>query len=85
LLTKILAKRAGIGCGDLSISFGDAHIYSNHIEQVDEQMTRTVRQFPTLKISDEVLKLADLSELTVDMLELKGYYPYPALKGEVAV
>ena len=85
LLTNLLAFRAGIGCEDLIISFGDAHIYSNHIEQVKEQLARPVGYFPGLHLDEKIKTLPDLRDLTIDMIDVFGYQPLPALKGEVAV
>lgn len=68
--------------GTLTISFGDAHIYLNHMEQVDEQLTRSPVAPPALTLADPV---RDIDDFTFDHVELYGYAPHPALRGEVAV
>lgn len=85
LLTSILAARAGLNKHSLAVHFGDAHVYANHLDQVEEQLGREVRSRPVLGMSNDVLKAADLRELTPDMFSIVLYNPHPALKGEVAV
>lgn len=82
LLTMMMAQVSGLKPGVFVHSFGDVHIYSNHVEQVKEQLSRTPRPFPAMKINPEVKNLFDfkLSDFT-----LENYDPHPAIKGEVAV
>lgn len=63
-------------------TYGDLHIYQNHREQVDLQMTRLHRKLPKLWLNP---KVKDLFEFTFEDIALKDYDPHPAIKGEVAV
>lgn len=85
MLTNILAFRAGLRPWKLKFSFGDVHIYENHLEQVQEQLGRMPKELPTLRIQEVVKTLPDLKDLTIDMLSIEGYDPWPKLPGEVAV
>lgn len=82
LLTMMMAQVCGLQCGDFVHTFGDAHIYSNHFEQVKEQLSREPRPYPTMKINPEVRDLFafDYSDFT-----LENYDPWPAIKAPVAV
>jgi len=82
LLTIILAKIAGLEPGEFIHTFGDVHIYENHVEQVKEQLKRTPRPFPTIKINGEMRKL---DNFTPDKIILENYNPYPPIKGELTV
>lgn len=82
LLTIILAQVTGYKPGEFVHTFGDAHIYKNHIEQVKEQLTREPRPFPTLKIDPSV---KDIDDFKPEHALLEGYDPHPALKGELTV
>jgi thymidylate synthase len=82
LFTHLLAHVTGLGAGEFIHTFGDAHIYENHIEQVKEQLTRTPRPLPKLEIDPELRRLDDSK---VEYVRLVGYQPYPPLRGEVAV
>ncbi|MEK7534393.1 MAG: thymidylate synthase [Patescibacteria group bacterium] len=82
LLTIILAKIAGLTPGEFIHTFGDVHIYENHIEQVKEQLKRTPRPFPTINIEGEMKKLEDF---TPDKIILENYNPYPPIKGELTI
>lgn len=82
LLTMMLAQVCGYEVGDFVHTFGDAHIYSNHIEQVQLQLTRDFRPLPTMKINPEVKNIFDF---TYEDFELINYDPHPHIKGEVAV
>lgn len=86
LLTTMVADVTGLTPGDLVISYGDAHIYNNHIDQVRQQLLRSPRAAPKLSVK----RLGMGVERTIDdfMFEdfkLEGYDPHPAIKGEVAV
>ena len=63
-------------------TFGDAHIYENHIDQVKEELKRKPKPLPTIKIDKSVKEIDDFS---VDKVELIGYDPHPGLKGELTV
>ena len=82
LLTHLVAKVAGLGVGDYIHTFGDAHIYENHLDQVDEQLTRTPRPSPRLELDEAI---SSIDELQWGQIRLRDYDPHPALKGEVAV
>ncbi len=82
LLTMMVAQVSGLEAGDFIHTLGDAHIYSNHMEQVALQLTRVPRPLPTLRINPEV---RDLFAFRFDDFELVNYDPYPAIKAPVAV
>lgn len=82
LLTMMLAQVCGYEVGDFVHTFGDAHIYSNHLEQVQLQLTRDFRPLPTMKINPEVKNIFDF---TYEDFELINYDPHPHIKGAVAV
>ena len=68
--------------GDFIHTLGDAHIYLNHIEQVEEQLRRTPRPLPKMIINPEV---KNIFQFKYDDFHLEGYDPWPAIKGEVSV
>lgn len=82
LLVYLMAYKLDLQPGTLVHTFGDVHIYENHMEQVNEQLTRDPRPLPTLEVSGE---FDDLCEATMDNLTLTGYDPHPAIKAPVAV
>lgn len=82
LLTMILAKIAGYEPGEFIHTFGDAHLYENHIEQAREQLLRTPKDFPQIKIDASVKSLADFKP---ESITLENYNPHPALKGELTI
>lgn len=82
LLLMMVAQVTGLEAGDFVHTIGDAHIYSNHFEQVDMQIQRTHRELPKMKINPMV---AHIDNFTYDDFELIGYDPHPAIKGDVAV
>jgi thymidylate synthase len=82
LLTCLIARATGLEPGDFIHTFGDAHIYTNHLDQVDEQLTRYPLPPPSLEVVGEV---GDLARVTRDQIRLVGYRSWPALRGEVAV
>ncbi|PJE63730.1 thymidylate synthase [Candidatus Roizmanbacteria bacterium CG10_big_fil_rev_8_21_14_0_10_45_7] len=82
LLTMMIAQVTGLTPGDFVHTFGDAHIYSNHIEQVTLQLSRTPRLFPTMKINQDV---HDINRFDYKDFTLEGYDPYPGIKAPVAV
>ena len=82
LLTHMLANVLGIGVGEFVHTIGDTHIYKDHIEQVNLQLTRTPRPLPKLIIKRHC---NSITEFTADDFELVGYDPYPVIKGKVSV
>jgi thymidylate synthase len=82
LLTHLIAKVAELEAFEFIHTFGDAHIYENHLEQVSEQLTRQPFPLPNLVIDDGVQNLDDLSP---DQFRLDNYQHHPRLTGEVAV
>lgn len=82
LLTMMVAQVCGLKLGDFVHTLGDAHIYSNHMEQVQEQLSRELRALPTMRINPEV---KDIFSFKFDDFTLENYDPHPAIKGVVAV
>ena len=82
LLTMMIAQVCGLKLGDFVHTLGDAHIYSNHFEQVNEQLTRQPRALPKMLINPEVKSIFDFK---FEDFTLEDYDPYPAIKGTVAV
>jgi thymidylate synthase len=83
LLTHLLARTVGLRVGELIHTMGDAHIYENHLEQVDEQLRREPRPLPHLWLDPAV---TDVDEFTSSaQARIEGYDPHPRLNGEVAV
>lgn len=82
LLTMMIAQVTGLKPGEFIHTFGDAHIYLNHIEQVKTQIQREPRKLPILEIKREV---TDIDDFTFEDFEIIGYDPHPHIKGEVAV
>lgn len=82
LLTMMVAQVCGLKLGDFVHTLGDAHIYSNHFDQVNEQLTRDLRPLPTMRINPHVKNIFDFK---FEDFELEGYDPHPAIKGVVAV
>ncbi|MDR4888609.1 thymidylate synthase [Fredinandcohnia sp. QZ13] len=82
LLTHLIAYECGLEVGDFIHTIGDAHIYTNHIEQVNLQLSRDPRPFPTLKLNPAVESVFDFE---MDDLEIVGYEPHPSIKAPVAV
>ncbi len=82
LLTLMLAQVCGYKPGDFIHTFGDAHIYENHMTQVKEQLSRTPRPFPTIKLNPKVGKIDDFK---FEDVVLENYDPYPPIKAEITV
>ena len=82
LLTMMLAQVCELEVGDFVHTFGDAHIYSNHMEQVELQLSRDFRELPTMEINPEV---TDIFSFTYEDFKLTNYDPHPHIKGAVAV
>jgi thymidylate synthase len=82
LLTMMIAQVCGLKLGDFVHTFGDAHLYSNHLEQADLQLGRKPFALPTMKINPDV---KDIFEFKYDDFELLNYEAHPHIKAEVAV
>lgn len=82
LLTHLIAKECGLEVGEFVHTIGDAHIYSNHIEQVKEQLSREVRDLPTLTINAAGKSIFDIE---LEDLVIDGYDPHPGIKAPIAV
>ena len=82
LLTMMIAQVCDLQPGDFVHTFGDAHIYNNHIEQLELQLSRECRPLPTMKLNPEIKNIFDF---TYDDFTLEGYDPHPHIKGQVAV
>ena len=82
LLLMMVAQVTGLRAGDFVHTLGDAHIYTNHFDQVREQMSRQPRPLPTMRINPEVKSIFGFS---YDDFTLEGYNPHPHIKGVVAV
>ena len=82
LLTMMIAQCAGLDCGDFIHVIGDAHIYSNHLEQVDTQLARSPRSKPVMTLNPDIRNVFDF---TLDDFTLTGYDPHPRLSAPVAV
>lgn len=82
LLTHLVAAVTGLQVGEFIHTFGDAHIYANHVEQVREQLSRTPRKAPQLALNPAKTALGDFAMKDIKVM---GYDPYPAIKAPVAV
>ncbi|MEP1032598.1 thymidylate synthase [Ekhidna sp.] len=82
LFTMMVAQVCNLKPGDFVHTFGDAHLYSNHLEQTQLQLTREPRELPVMKINPEV---KDIFSFKFDDFELINYEPHPHIKGAVAV
>ena len=82
LLTLMMAQVTGLQAGDFVHTFGDAHLYLNHLEQTDLQLSRTPRQLPAMQLNPDI---DDLFAFSFDDFELQNYDPYPHIKAPVAV
>jgi len=82
LLTMMVAQVCGLKLGDFVHTLGDAHIYTNHMEQVNEQLSRDIRPLPQMKINPNV---NDIFSFKFEDFTLENYDPHPAIKGVVAV
>ena len=82
LLTMMMAQVCGLKAGDFVHTFGDAHLYSNHMEQTALQLSREPRALPTMKINPDV---KDIFGFKFEDFTLEGYDPHPAIKAPVAI
>jgi thymidylate synthase len=82
LLTQMMAQVTGFEPGEFVHTFGDAHLYLNHLDQADEQLKRSPRALPRMEINPEVRSLFDFA---YEDFKLVGYDPHPAISAKVAV
>lgn len=82
LLTLMMAQVTGLKPGDFVHTLGDAHIYTNHLEQVKLQITRDIRSLPTMNLNPEI---KSIDEFSFDDFELSNYDPHPMIKGKISV
>ncbi|SIR10228.1 thymidylate synthase [Maribacter ulvicola] len=82
LFTMMMAQVCGYKVGDFIHTFGDAHIYNNHLEQVELQLSREPRALPKMKINPDV---KDIFDFKFEDFSLEDYNPHPHIKGKVAV
>ncbi|MEY3983729.1 MAG: thymidylate synthase, partial [Bacteroidota bacterium] len=82
LLTLMMAQVCGLKPGEFVHTFGDAHIYSNHYEQVKLQLSREARPYPVMRLNPDV---QDLFAFAFEDFTLEQYDPWPAIKAPVAV
>jgi thymidylate synthase len=78
----MIAQVCGYEAGDFIHTFGDTHIYSNHNEQVKEQLSRELKPLPIMKINKKVKSIFDF---TFEDFELINYDPHPLIRGSVAI
>src|SRR3989339_1000986 len=82
LLTMMMAQVTGLEPGDFVHTFGDVHIYNNHVDQVETQLARAPRQLPTIKINPNIKNINDFK---YEDFELIGYDPHPGIKAPIAI
>ncbi len=78
----MLAQVCNLELGDFVHTFGDAHLYNNHLEQTELQLSREIRPLPTMKINPEV---NDIFSFKYEDFELLNYNPHPTIKAPIAV
>ena len=82
LLTMMIAQVCGLEAGDFIHTFGDAHIYNNHMEQIELQLSRTPRDLPKMTLNPEI---KDIFDFNFEDFTLENYDPHPHIKGAVAI
>ncbi|MFA5170236.1 MAG: thymidylate synthase [Sulfuriferula sp.] len=82
LLTMMVAQVTGLQVGDFVHTLGDAHLYSNHLDQAREQLSRTPRALPKMRLNPGI---KDIFAFSFEDFELVDYDPYPAIKAPVAI
>ena len=81
LLTMMIAQECGLQAGEFVHTLGDTHLYLNHMEQVDEQLSRTPRTLPTMRLNPDVKSVFDFK---YDDFTLEGYDPHPTIKAPMS-
>ena len=82
LLTHLVAQATGLRPGEFIHTFGDAHLYNNHVSQAERQLRRQPRALPHLVVNPDI---ADIFEFTFDDIELENYRPHPGIRAPIAV
>ena len=82
LLTQMIAKVCNLQAHELIMSFGDVHIYNNHLQQVDEQISRIPRELPKMILKGDIDSIFDFEYKNFDLFK---YNPYPAIKGKISI
>ncbi|EEU74358.1 thymidylate synthase [Enterococcus faecalis JH1] len=82
LLTHLIAHETGLAVGEFVHTLGDAHLYQNHVEQMQEQLSREVRSFPTLVLNPDKASVFDFD---MEDIKVEGYDPHPTIKAPIAV
>lgn len=82
LLTHLIAKECNLEVGEFVHTLGDAHLYANHMKQVETQLARTPRSLPNLTLSDEKASIFDYE---IEDIKIEGYDPHPSIKAPIAV
>ena len=85
LLTHLVAQVCDLDVGDFVHTLGDAHLYTNHLEQARLQLTREPRPLPRLVLDPAIRTVADLGSLELDQIAVEAYDPHPGIKAPVAV
>ena len=78
----MMAQECGLECGEFIHSFGDAHIYSNHYEQVERQLSREEKPYPKMVLNPDIKSIFDFD---YEDFTLENYDPHPGIKAPVAV
>ncbi|MFW8051839.1 thymidylate synthase [Vagococcus fluvialis] len=82
LLTHLIAHETGLEVGDFVHTFGDAHLYLNHMDQIKEQLSRDIREFPILELNEDKQSIFDFE---MEDITIKGYDPHKTIKAPIAV
>ena len=82
LLNLMMAKVCGLNPGTFVHTFGDVHIYSNHVEQMEEQLSRSPKPLPQMELNPEI---KDIFDFKYEDFTLNGYDPHPLIRGKVAI